>query len=109
MKELRYVSLVECKLETGRTHQIRAHMKYLGHTLFNDAMYGGDQVLRGTTFSKYRSFVMNCFSIIPRQALHAKTLGFIHPASGEYLQFDSDLPEDFKAAIEKWENYVQYN
>lgn len=109
LKTLRYVSLVECKLETGRTHQIRAHMKYLGHPLFNDAMYGGDQVLRGTSFSKYLQFVENCFKIIPRQALHAKTLGFEHPASKTFLQFDSELPNYFNDVIEKWENYVQYN
>lgn len=109
LTDLRYVSLVECKLETGRTHQIRAHMKYLGHPLFNDAMYGGDQIIKGTTFSKYRQFVDNCFKIIPRQALHAKTLGFIHPASKKFLQFDSELPEDMKEAIAKWEHYVKYN
>ncbi|MBY0436515.1 MAG: RNA pseudouridine synthase, partial [Cyclobacteriaceae bacterium] len=109
LKSLRYVSLIECKLETGRTHQIRAHMKYLGHPLFNDATYGGDQVLKGTTFSKYKQFVENCFKILPRQALHAKTLGFIHPATQEFLRFDSELPEDFKSVIEKWEHYVQYN
>ncbi|HMP98640.1 MAG TPA: RluA family pseudouridine synthase [Cyclobacteriaceae bacterium] len=109
LKDLRYISLVECKLETGRTHQIRAHMKHIGHPLFNDAMYGGDQILKGTTFSKYKSFVHNCFEAIPRQALHAKTLGFIHPASGKAMQFDSEIPEDFKLALEKWENYVQYN
>jgi 23S rRNA pseudouridine1911/1915/1917 synthase len=109
LKDLRYVSLVECKLETGRTHQIRAHMKYLGHPLFNDAMYGGNEVVKGTTFSKYKQFVDNCFKIIPRQALHAKTLGFIHPHSGKMMQFDSEIPEDLKEAIEKWENYVKYN
>ena len=84
-------------------------MKFLGHPLFNDAMYGGDQVLKGTTFSKYRQFVDNCFKIIPRQALHAKTLGFIHPATKKFVQFDSELPADFKAVIEKWEHYVKYN
>jgi len=109
LKRFRYVSLVACKLETGRTHQIRAHMKHLGHPLFNDAMYGGDQVLKGTTFSKYKQFVENCFAIIPRQALHAKTLGFIHPTSGAFMQFDTELPEDFLQVIEKWENYVKYN
>ena len=109
LRSLRYVSLVECKLETGRTHQIRAHMKYLGHPVFNDAMYGGDQVLKGTTFSKYRQFVENCFKIIPRQALHAKTLGFIHPATKKFQHFDSELPNDFKEVMEKWEHYVKYN
>ncbi len=107
--DFRYVSLLECRLETGRTHQIRAHMKYLGHPLFNDAMYGGDQVLKGTVFSKYRQFVDNCFKIIPRQALHAKTLGFIHPITKEKMQFDSELPADFKDVLDKWENYVKYN
>jgi 23S rRNA pseudouridine1911/1915/1917 synthase len=109
LKSLRYVSLVECKLETGRTHQIRAHMKFLGHPLFNDAMYGGDQVLKGTTFSKYKQFVDNCFQLMPRQALHAKTLGFVHPASKKFIQFDSILPPDFASVIEKWEHYVKYN
>lgn len=109
LKDLRYVSLVECKLETGRTHQIRAHMKHLGHPLFNDAMYGGDQIVKGTVFSKYRQFVENCFKIIPRQALHAKTLGFIHPATKKFMQFDSEIPADMKEVIEKWENYVKYN
>lgn len=106
LKALRYVSLVQCNLETGRTHQIRAHMKYIGHPLFNDAMYGGDAVVKGTVFSKYRQFVENCFQIIPRQALHAKTLGFIHPITKEKLRFDSELPEDFTQALAKWENYV---
>lgn len=109
LKPLRYISLIECKLETGRTHQIRAHMKHLGHPLFNDAMYGGSEVLRGTMFSKYKQFVENCFKIIPRQALHAKTLGFVHPITKETLRFDSELPRDFVEAIEKWEHYVKYN
>lgn len=109
LKDLRYVSVVECRLETGRTHQIRAHMKHIGHTLFNDATYGGNQVLKGTVFSKYKQFVENCFQIIPRQALHAKTLGFTHPETNQKMQFDSELPDDFKNAIEKWENYVKYN
>jgi 23S rRNA pseudouridine1911/1915/1917 synthase len=109
LKDLRYVSLVECRLETGRTHQIRAHMKHIGHTLFNDAMYGGNQVLKGTVFSKYKQFVDNCFKLIPRQALHAKTLGFLHPATNEKMQFDSELPADFQNVIDKWENYVKYN
>jgi 23S rRNA pseudouridine1911/1915/1917 synthase len=109
LQDLRYVSLIECKLETGRTHQIRAHMKYIGHPLFNDAMYGGNEPLKGTIFSKYKQFVDNCFKIIPRQALHAKTLGFIHPATKKFIQFDSELPADFMEVMEKWENYVKYN
>lgn len=109
LQSLRYVSLVECKLETGRTHQIRAHMKYLGHPLFNDAMYGGDQIAKGTVFSKYKQFVENCFKVIPRQALHAKTLGFVHPVKKEWMQFTSELPEDFTAVLEKWDHYVKYN
>jgi len=106
LKAIGYVSLVECRLETGRTHQIRVHMKYINHTLFNDSNYGGDQILRGTTFSKYKQFVQNCFKIIPRQALHAKTLGFIHPTTGEKMMFDSELPIDMASVIEKWENYI---
>jgi 23S rRNA pseudouridine1911/1915/1917 synthase len=109
LEDLRYVSLIECKLETGRTHQIRAHMKFIGHPIFNDATYGGNEPLKGTVFSKYKQFVDNCFKIIPRQALHAKTLGFIHPATGAHMQFDSELPADFKEVMEKWENYVKYN
>jgi 23S rRNA pseudouridine1911/1915/1917 synthase len=109
LKDMRYVSLVECKLETGRTHQIRAHMKYIGHPLFNDSTYGGNQILKGTMFSKYKQFVENCFKVLPRQALHAKTLGFVHPMTKQFLQFDSELPQDMKDVIEKWENYVKYN
>ena len=109
LQDLRYVSLVECRLETGRTHQIRAHMKHIGHTLFNDAMYGGDQIQKGTVFSKYKQFVENCFKIIPRQALHAKTLGFVHPETKKFMRFDSEMPDDFKNVIEKWEHYVKYN
>lgn len=101
-----YVSLVECKLETGRTHQIRAHFKYIGHPLFGDDEYGGDKILKGTTFSKYKQFVSNCLDIIPRQALHAKTLGFIHPTKKNLMIFDSELPEDMQKVIEKWRNYV---
>ena len=107
IQALRYVSLVECKLETGRTHQIRAHMRYIGHPIFNDATYGGDQITKGTVFTKYKQFVDNCFKIIPRQALHAKTLGFMHPVKKEWMQFNSDLPEDFTAVLEKWEGYVK--
>ncbi|MEQ8243789.1 MAG: RluA family pseudouridine synthase [Fulvivirga sp.] len=109
LKDFRYVSLVKCNLETGRTHQIRAHMKHIGHTLFNDATYGGDKLLKGTQFSKYKQFVDNCFKTIPRQALHAKSLGFIHPVTKEFMQFESELPEDFTNVIDKWEHYVQYN
>lgn len=108
IKSLRYVSLIKCNLETGRTHQIRAHMKYLGHPLFNDAAYGGDRILRGEIFSKYKQFVENCFSMMPRQALHAKSLGFVHPATREWMQFDSELPDDFQAVLDKWEHYLQY-
>ncbi|WP_321342812.1 RluA family pseudouridine synthase [uncultured Draconibacterium sp.] len=106
LRRIGYVTLVECRLETGRTHQIRVHMKHINHTLFNDSNYGGDQILRGTTFSKYRQFVQNCFKVLPRQALHAKTLGFIHPTTGEKMLFNSDLPEDMTTAIDKWENYI---
>lgn len=106
LEELGYVTLVQCQLETGRTHQIRVHMKYLGHPLFNDDTYGGDQVLRGTTFAKYKQFVHNCFNVLPRQALHAKTLGFVHPVTGEEMLFDSELPEDMSQAIEKWRAYI---
>ncbi len=109
LQDLRYVSIIECKLETGRTHQIRAHMKYLGHPLFNDLTYGGDKILKGTVFSKYKSFVQNCFKILPRQALHAQSLGFVHPISKKFMQFHSPLPSDFREVIDKWENYVQYN
>ncbi len=100
-----YVTLVECRLETGRTHQIRAHMQHIGHPLFNDVTYGGDKILKGTTFTKYKQFVQNCFKLIPRQALHAKSLGFVHPATGEKMFFDSRLPDDMAAVIEKWRNY----
>jgi len=109
LQDLRYVALVECKLETGRTHQIRAHMKHIGHTLFNDATYGGDKPLKGTVFSKYKSFVDNCFKIIPRQALHAKTLGFIHPHTKKFVQFELPPPEDFQNVLEKWEHYVKHH
>lgn len=108
LQDLRYVSLIQCNLETGRTHQIRAHMKYLGHPLFNDATYGGNAVLKGTRFSKYKSFVDNAFKLMPRQALHAKSLGFVHPKTKKVVQFDSDLPEDFVNVLEKWEHYVKY-
>tara|TARA_B100000161_G_scaffold256850_1_gene220284 strand:+ start:7 stop:1011 length:1005 start_codon:yes stop_codon:yes gene_type:complete len=105
ISRMNYVSLVKCTLETGRTHQIRVHMKHIGHTLFNDERYGGNMILKGTTFTKYKQFVDNCFKLLPRQALHAKTLGFTHPATGKFMEFDSELPVDFKSCIEKWENY----
>nr|WP_321451149.1 RluA family pseudouridine synthase [uncultured Carboxylicivirga sp.] len=106
LERLGYVSLVECRLETGRTHQIRVHMKHIGHPLFNDERYGGDQILKGTTFTKYKQFVQNCFNILPRQALHAKTLGFVHPTTREFMSFDSELPDDMVQAIEKWRGYT---
>jgi len=108
LKRLRYVSLVQCNLETGRTHQIRAHMKYLGHPLFNDAMYGGDKIRKGTQFSKYKTFVQNCFDLMPRQALHAMSLGFVHPVTQERVYFEVPLPEDFKSVLDKWESYVNF-
>ncbi|MAD96696.1 MAG: RNA pseudouridine synthase [Flavobacteriaceae bacterium] len=108
IERLTYVTLVQCKLETGRTHQIRAHFKHIGHTLFNDERYGGDQILKGTTFSKYKQFVDNCFKALPRQALHAKTLGFTHPTTGEFLQFNSEIPQDMQACLEKWRTYSKH-
>ena len=102
-----YVSLVECKLETGRTHQIRVHMNHVGHPVFNDDRYGGDRIRKGTVYSKYRRFVENCFELCPRQALHAKSLGFIHPDTGEAMRFESELPEDMTAAIKRWEAYFE--
>ncbi len=106
LERLGYVTLVSCKLETGRTHQIRVHMKQLGHTLFNDERYGGDLILKGTTFTKYKQFVENCFQLLPRQALHAKTLGFEHPKTKEYMRFNSEIPQDLQACIEKWRGYA---
>ena len=103
-----YVTLLECQLETGRTHQIRAHMKHIGHTLFNDERYGGNAILKGTHFSKYKQFVENCFKLIPRQALHAKTLGFEHPKTGQWMQFDSEIPQDLAQTLGKWRNYAQH-
>ncbi|MEO6882832.1 MAG: RluA family pseudouridine synthase [Bacteroidia bacterium] len=100
-----YVTLIECKLETGRTHQIRVHLQHIGHSLFNDDTYGGDRILKGTTFAKYKQFVENCFKLLPRHALHAKSLGFTHPASGEKMFFDSELSEDMQAVIKKWRVY----
>lgn len=108
IERLGYVTLVECRLETGRTHQIRAHMKSIGHTLFNDARYGGDNILKGTTFTKYRQFVQNCFTLLPRQALHAKTLGFEHPSQKKWMDFEAPLPQDMEVTIDKWRNYAQH-
>jgi len=109
LERLGYVTLVSCKLETGRTHQIRVHMKYIGHTIFNDERYGGDKILKGTTFTKYKQFVENAFKILPRQALHAKTLGFVHPKSGEMMRFDSEIPADMAHCIDKWRNYSKHS
>jgi 23S rRNA pseudouridine1911/1915/1917 synthase len=106
LERLGYLTFLECQLETGRTHQIRAHMKHIGHTLFNDERYGGDSILKGTSFTKYKQFVDNCFKLIPRQALHAKTLGFEHPVTGEWMQFDSEIPQDMQLALEKWRQYA---
>ena len=102
-----YVTMVQCVLETGRTHQIRVHMKYIGHPLFNDDTYGGDKIVKGTVFTKYKQFVDNCFAICKRQALHAKTLGFVHPSTGEEMLFESSLPDDMEQVIEKWRKYSQ--
>lgn len=108
IERLGYVTLVSCVLETGRTHQIRAHMKHIGHTLFNDERYGGEKILKGTTFTKYKQFVDNAFKALPRQALHAKTLGFVHPSSGELMRFNTPIPEDMQSCIEKWRSYAQH-
>ena len=106
LERMNYVTLIECQLETGRTHQIRAHMKHIGHPLFSDATYSGDKILKGTVFSKYKKFVDNCFEIMPRQALHAQTLGFIHPTQKKYIHFESPLPQDFETVLEKWQKYI---
>ncbi|MCG8411817.1 MAG: RluA family pseudouridine synthase [Bacteroidales bacterium] len=106
IEELGYVSVVECQLETGRTHQIRVHFQHIGHPLFNDPEYGGNQILKGTTFTKYKQFVQNCFSILPRQALHAKTLGVKHPTTGEFKRFDSEIPKDMQQVMERWRRYL---
>ena len=107
LQRLNYVTLVSCELETGRTHQIRAHMRAIGHPLFNDAPYGGDKIRKGTIFAKYKQFIDNCFELMPRQALHAKSLGFIHPTSKKEVYFESELPNDFKQVLEKWESYIK--
>ncbi len=109
LKRYGYVTLVECRLETGRTHQIRVHMQYIGHPLFNDERYGGDRILKGTTFTKYRQFIENCFERMPRHALHARSLGFTHPTTGKEVYFESDLPEDFRQVLEKWDAYCAAN
>ena len=108
LERLGYVTLVSCKLETGRTHQIRVHMKHIGHTLFNDERYGGNVILKGTTFSKYKQFVDNCFNVLPRQALHAKTLGFEHPETGKFMRFSANLPQDMVTCIDKWRHYAKH-
>ena len=106
LESFSYISLLECKLETGRTHQIRVHFSHIKHPLFNDEEYGGDRILKGTTFSKYQQFIRNCFSILPRQALHAKSLAFDHPVTRKRMSFDSELPDDMKQVIEKWRTYI---
>lgn len=107
IERFNYVTLIQCELETGRTHQIRAHMQHIGHPLFSDTAYGGDKIRKGTLFAKYKSFVENCFNIIPRQALHAKTLGFLHPTTKKHILFETDLPQDFVDVLEKWRNYIK--
>ncbi len=108
LKPLRYVSLIKCNLETGRTHQIRAHMKHIGHPIFNDTVYGGDRIIKGVSNGTYKAMVQNCFAQLPSQALHAKSLGFIHPTSKKWVQFDSELPENFKNILDKWESFIKY-
>jgi 23S rRNA pseudouridine1911/1915/1917 synthase len=108
LENFNYVSVVECRLETGRTHQIRVHMKYKGHPLFNDDFYGGERIVKGTIYTKYKQFVDNCFALCPRQALHAKELGFVHPTTGEQMMFKSELPEDMTLLIEKWRKYSTF-
>lgn len=108
LERLGYVSLVSCKLETGRTHQIRVHLKHIGHTIFNDERYGGDRILKGTVFTKYRQFVENCFKVLPRQALHAYSLGFEHPVTGEFMNFTAPLPEDMENCLDRWRNYARH-
>jgi len=106
LQRLNYVTLIECQLETGRTHQIRAHMKHIGHPLFSDATYGGDSILKGTVFSKYKQFVENCFELMPRQALHAQSLGFVHPTTRKFVYFEAPLPPDFESVLAKWQKYM---
>lgn len=108
LERLGYVTLIQCRLETGRTHQIRVHMKHIGYTLFNDERYGGNEILKGTNFAKYKQFVQNCFNICPRQALHAQTLGFVHPRTGQELMFEAPLPDDMAQLVEKWRGYIAY-
>ncbi|GAB5538731.1 MAG: RluA family pseudouridine synthase [Salibacteraceae bacterium] len=107
LERLGYVTLIQCKLDTGRTHQIRAHMKHIGHPIFGDKKYGGDRIVKGTTFSKYKQFIENCFTILPRQALHAQTIGFEHPHTGEFMNFKSELPDDMQLVLEKWRAYTK--
>lgn len=107
LERLNYVTLIACELETGRTHQIRAHMKHIGHPLFNDSSYGGDRIVKGTVFTKYKQFIENCFELMPRQALHAESLGFIHPTTRQFIHFAADLPPDFTAVLDKWRKYVR--
>lgn len=107
IKRYGYLTMIECKLETGRTHQIRVHFKHIGHPLFNDNEYGGDRILKGLNTAKYKQFVENCFALLPRQALHAKTLGFIHPITGEKMFFDSNLPDDMQQVLDKWDNFIK--
>ncbi len=107
LERMGYVTLIQCKLDTGRTHQIRAHMTHIGHPIFGDKKYGGDRIVKGTTFSKYRQFIDNCFQILPRQALHAQTIGFEHPHTGEFMKFESELPDDMNTVLEKWRIYVK--
>jgi 23S rRNA pseudouridine1911/1915/1917 synthase len=106
LESMYYVSLVECQLETGRTHQIRVHFQHIGHPLFNDHIYGGDRIVKGTVFSKYKSFVDNTFNVLPRQALHARSLGFVHPRTGQKMHFDTELPEDMQSALDRWRRYL---
>jgi 23S rRNA pseudouridine1911/1915/1917 synthase len=108
LEDLYYVSLVECRLETGRTHQIRVHMRYIGHPVFNDERYGGDRILKGTVFTKYKQFVENCFTMLPRHGLHAGTLGFIHPGTGKKVHFECALPDDFQSVLDKWRHYRRF-